>query len=70
MTSIINEFRNKGQLNWIMKAEGDKLTAFHNGKRIGTYNKRYVMNQWRLAFGYTMPESLILAANYVQLKNN
>lgn len=67
MTSIINEFRNKGQLKWIMKADGKRLSVYHDGLLIGTYSKRYVMNAWRKAFGYTMPFTIILAAKYVEL---
>ena len=67
MASIYKEFRTKGQLKWIMKADGDRLTVYHDGRLIGTYSKRYIKNVWRKAFGYTMPFTIILAAKFFEL---
>lgn len=70
MASIKKEFVQRGRINWIMKpTEGSKLTAYHDGHKIGTYKERYIKNEWRKAFGYTLPLSIILASQYVKLED-
>lgn len=67
MTSLSNIFSREGQRNWIMKAQGKKIAVYNNGKMIGYFSKLYVQISWRKAFGYTLPESVLMAGNYAKL---
>lgn len=68
MLSLSAIFSERGQRNWIIKkANGNKLAVYYNGDLVGYFNKQYLQISWRKAFGYTLPESVILAAAYVKL---